>query len=304
MFSPIRAAEVDVPSCYAHLIPEALGVSNTQVVSEREFDNQFGRLNDNRLVKYIRNCTEEEKEVTVSFIDPKTKQTLHRSSIRAKSTLVGDRHGVRNGNIDLDHLAAELKSRIGLGIGSLMMLRPYSPTREDCCRIGLSMLHSAYLTMYYHFGTDYVGNENVDPIRTVLLNSVNETLSEEAGLAGLWQYLVTPRFIQTFQPHNITYLASELRSLNRHAVTIWSWQEFSCFGVWLPYHQKCTAICLLPGFGEEGAQGFRSIMSLICVSNAPIPVRGTRLVPWRPSSKQSAEEFWRKVVIERTLGGM
>src|SRR5262249_33471139 len=151
--------------------------SNATILSERDFDNAFGRLNDSRLIKYIRNCVQEEKEVTVEFYDEKTMKMLHSSSIRAKSTMELHPDGPRKGNIALDHLTDEFKSRIGLGIGSLCKITPYSPTQEDYCRIGLSMLHSGYLTMHYHFGTDYVCNQNAEPIRRTLLAAATETLS-------------------------------------------------------------------------------------------------------------------------------
>jgi len=124
MFSPIRASDIESESCDAHLIPEALGSSNATVPSERDFDNNFGTLNDSRLVTYIRNCAEGEKEVAVEFYDEKTMQMLHRSSIRTKATIgVGD-NGLRRGDLSLGHLANDLKSRIGLGIGSLCKIIP------------------------------------------------------------------------------------------------------------------------------------------------------------------------------------
>jgi hypothetical protein len=297
MFSPIRASEIEVESCNAHLIPDGLGTSNATVLSERDFDNAFGALNDSRLIKHIRNSVEQEKEVAVEVYDEKTMQMLHSSFIRTKTTLEFADNGARKGNIILGNLPENLKSRLGLGIGSLLKIIPYSPTQEDYCRIGLSMLHSAYLTMYYHFGLDYVRNDNAESVRRTLIESVSDSLPAEAALTGIRHLLVTPRFIEAFKADNFVRLSSELLAENKHPVTIWSWQGFACFGVFLPYHQQYTAICLLPGFGQIGAAGFETIMDLIGKSK-PIPVQGTRIWPWRPSSGESSSEFWWKAVVE------
>jgi hypothetical protein len=301
MFSPIRFAGVEVESCHAHLIPDALDVSNATIPSEKEFDNTFGTMNDSRLTKYVKNCVGEEKDVSVEFYDESSMKMLHQSSFRTKSTInVGD-GGARKGDIQFDFLPDELKSRIGLGIGSLCKISPYTPTQEDRCRIGLSMLHSAYLTMCYHFGIDYMENENAKPVRQTLQASVGDTLPVEVAHAGLLQFLVTPRFVQTFKEENIARLFMQLLAQNRHPVTIWSWKTFSCFGVVLPYHAKYTAICLVPGFGEVGARGFQTIMELIG-NCSPIPISGTRVVGLQLSSGKSSSEFWRETVEERQAG--
>src|SRR5437763_133831 len=104
MLSPIRAIEVDVDTCDAHVIPDKLKMSDATVPSEKEFDNSFGALNDSRLVKYVRNLVGEQKDVAVEFYDETSMVMLHRSSINTKSTIEISPEGVRKGKVILGHL--------------------------------------------------------------------------------------------------------------------------------------------------------------------------------------------------------
>jgi len=291
MFSPILLAEVEVESCDAHLIPEALGSRSTIVTSERLYDNLFGTLNDSKLVKYVRNIVDETKDVCVEFFDDQAREALHKSSIRTKTTIVDGARGEKKGEILLGHLASNLKARIGLGIGSLMKVTPYSPSDMESSRIGLSMLHSAYLTMYYHFGREYLVNRNLELIRRALADAVSDSVTEETFRLGFCLFRATSRFAQTYMLNNYLLLCKDYLSKNSHPVAIWRWPGFSSFCVLLPYDNRYTALCLLPGFGEEGARGYEKIIQLLAVDGS-IPIAGSKVIAWNKSSGLTSEGFW------------
>src|SRR5581483_7172391 len=128
MFSPIQGCDVAVESCEAHLIPEALGMSRATVISERDFDNQFGTRNDSVLVRFVRNAVSDEKEAEVAIYDERGEVMLHKTSVRAKTTFTPTSP---TGVIQLGHLSTDLKRRVGLGIGSMLHMRLYSPDEEE-----------------------------------------------------------------------------------------------------------------------------------------------------------------------------
>src|SRR5690349_13381988 len=99
MFSPIHGGEIVVEPCDAHLIPEALGVSNTTVVSEKDFDNTFGSRNDSVLVRHVENAIGELKDVEVAFYDENMEVMTHQTTVRAKTTLRYDPECGRRGEI-------------------------------------------------------------------------------------------------------------------------------------------------------------------------------------------------------------
>jgi len=178
MFSPVQAEHVDCEPCDAHLIPEALGVSNATVVNERVFDNLFGAKHDSKLIQHVGNMASEWKDIRAAFIDEKTNRPLNTTPIRTKWRHAGPRP--ENVTILLN-LKENLKKHVNLAAGSVLKIMPHSPSLIDCASIGLSMLHSAFLTMYYHFGKDYVSRKEADSIRALLQDAIREKVADNTS---------------------------------------------------------------------------------------------------------------------------
>jgi len=294
MFSPIRACEVEAASCHAHIIPSALNSSNKSVESEEDFDNQFGALNDSILVKFIRNLVEEDKDAVVMFVDKQTTKKLHTSAVKAKTTIKYDENTGRAGNIVFKGMKPNLASRVGLGVGTFMGMKIFSPNPEEEARIGLSILHSSYLTMVYNFGSEYVKNACADIVRSALIDSISNSMKPETKRLGQCELLVTKKIVETFQKHNINKLKDESFADCQHPISIWKCSGSYVFGVFLPYNSKCTVIGLLPGFGKKGLSDFQRWLAMI-EGDKPLPIIGSTVSIWKYTKSETALTFWDRI---------
>ena len=284
MFSPIRAKEVDCESCDAHLIPVALKMSSATVISERFFDNTFGTRHDNQLIRHVVNMTSEWKDVAVMFIDEESQEPLNKTPIRTKWKHTGPRP--EDVSLQLD-LKENLKKHVKIGAGSLLKVTPHSPPLTECAHIGLSMLHSAFLTMYYHFGKDYVCRKEVIFIQTLLQNAVREQLSRNAIKEALQFFRVSERVLKAFEP--LPAMLKESFSYTRHPIWKLNWDRWSCMLVILPYHANYNPVCLLPGLHIKSYSDWNHLMKVF--QSKWKAVTGS-VVMFDPPRHANVNDFW------------
>jgi hypothetical protein len=157
-------------ACNAHLIPQKLIPSGRVVHSNRKFDNSFGHYNDHHLVTLVENIVSGVVDAKINVFDPDNSER--------RVTTIRTKYSESRGQFTIQYpkdTSDEWRER-HLTNGTRIFMEFTEP---DDGRIGMSMLHSAYLTACYHFGDAYVVSPAGQHIRKVLLKGVDDAINLE-----------------------------------------------------------------------------------------------------------------------------
>ena len=264
MLNPIRKTSQPFETCEAHLVPQALNPQSWTVVSDRAFDSDFGRYNDAILVDFVHNRIEGKENARVHVFDPNNPTKLV-TKFRTKTKIVVDsRTNVRNGSFTITYPkgTSDAWREAHLGDGSLVYIAVNKPSSIDNARVALSMLHSAYLTIYYHLGEKYIKNANTDFICDVLLESLTNQLPNTTFSTAIRFSKAINRLIAAYPPNDYKLIIHKALQQSRHPILLFRMKEHSFFGAVLPYDKHFVSLYPMPGFGQLGRIGLDNFLDL------------------------------------------
>lgn len=267
MIDPIYATELAVTdSCAAHLLPKAICPSSRTIPSNRSFDNEFGRHNDHHLVRFISNHLNNEKDVEIDVLDPNGQNRCVTTFRNLKTTTKQDPpSGLRQGSFEIQFptkTSDEWREK-HLNAGKLVKMHIVEPEYH---RIELSMLHSGFLTLCYHFGTTELDCEGTQFVRHVLQNSISEVL--DSNIVEYCQVLTLVRrgLLISGQVRTINDAVQKALDSDPHPILIVRLEQDCCLMPALPYHERFKSVAFLPGLEHNSLTQWKSVISRLSQS--------------------------------------
>jgi len=159
-------------ACKAHILPQAICTSNAKVISNKKFDNDFGRLNDAHAVRWYRK--EADGSENVKILSRADKQG--ESDRKISAVLNQDQSDKSEFQLIVQYPKGTIYEwqKHALPINKLVEV---IPDDIDERRVILSMLHSAYLAACSHYGDEYVTSSSAGFTRALLIHGLNSTFT-------------------------------------------------------------------------------------------------------------------------------
>lgn len=275
-------------ACLAHLLPKSVCAKGRTIRSHRIFDNTFGHKYEHHVANYIQNQRAGKVDVEIVVPDP-IDLSKRVTSFHTKSTLNAcSDTGARSGVFELQYpkgTSASWRER-HVDKGRIVAVRVKGP---DQIRISISMLYSGYLTVCYHLQDEYILSFGGTAIRQLLIDAVQDNLSEPLMVVSRSLPLAARGFGEMFGRQNVGAVLHKAVELDPNPLLILSYGGKKCLMAVLPYDPSLSFLVFLPGFGPEAIDDWLEVLGGLA-SQTSAAIQGVIFTPI--AKGQSVKTKW------------